>query len=171
MYKIQSNVQLHYSQSFAQFFASFCAASPTNSFWTQMRYNMDSSPEQNVDTMDKDPAMENQLKFRDKQVEPLLPASDHSVRSDNSSATKRAKVDFSIDAILSRTQSTSSAQLLQPQPGQNPNDEPQFSWVYCTRYRPPKLPRKSITSLTLFSFFFFLFLVKNVPGSVSERHI
>lgn len=61
----------------------------------------------------------------------------------------RAKVDFSIEAILSRTTSSNTinvtaSKLYQPLPsgcyGTNPKDV-QFSWVYCTRYRPPKLPR------------------------------
>lgn len=65
----------------------------------------------------------------------------------------KPKVDFSIEAILSSRTSTSTAIVvsssdmfnaeMKTNSAKNP-DDPQFSWVYCTRYRPPKLPRKSL---------------------------
>jgi len=66
---------------------------------------------------------------------------DSSNRNSTENAVKRVKVDFSIDAILSRTQSSTQSKIVHPQLECNPEDDPQFSWVYCTRYRPPKLPR------------------------------
>ncbi|KZS18779.1 Uncharacterized protein APZ42_015359 [Daphnia magna] len=62
----------------------------------------------------------------------------------------KPKVDFSIEAILSsRTSPTSaivvtSSEIYSSESKTNSiNDhgDPHFSWVYCTRYRPPKLPR------------------------------
>lgn len=63
----------------------------------------------------------------------------------------KPKVDFSIEAILSSRTTTSStivvnsSEIFGSQSKtysiKNQNDQ-QFSWVYCTRYRPPKLPRK-----------------------------
>ncbi|XP_057381845.1 homeobox protein XHOX-7.1-like [Daphnia carinata] len=62
----------------------------------------------------------------------------------------KPKVDFSIEAILSSRTSPASAivvtssEIFSSQSKTNSiNDhgDPHFSWVYCTRYRPPKLPR------------------------------
>ena len=67
-------------------------------------------------------------------------------------ATKaRAKADFSIDAILSSRTSTPVVVVSPPEMFSSESktrtiishtEDPQFSWVYCTRYRPPKLPSK-----------------------------
>lgn len=67
----------------------------------------------------------------------------------------KPKVDFSIEAILSsRTSPTSaivvtSSEIYSSESKTNSiNDhgDPHFSWVYCTRYRPPKLPRKLLVN-------------------------
>ena len=63
----------------------------------------------------------------------------------------RAKADFSIDAILSSRTSTPVVVVSPPEIFCTDSQthsiishgkDPEFSWVYCTRYRPPKLPRK-----------------------------
>lgn len=71
---------------------------------------------------------------------------------ENCTNTKtRAKADFSIDAILSSRTSTPVVVVSPPEMFCSDskthtiisrNKDPEFSWVYCTRYRPPKLPRK-----------------------------
>lgn len=75
------------------------------------------------------------------QIKEVSEAKESSSQNSAENAVKRVKVDFSIDAILSRTQPSSQSKIVHPQPKCNPEDDPQFSWVYCTRYRPPKLPR------------------------------
>ena len=55
------------------------------------------------------------------------------------------KVDFSIDAILSPSQrpvANNSSPDQHSELKKNITDST-ISWLYCTRYRPPKLPRKS----------------------------
>ena len=69
---------------------------------------------------------------------------------ENCANTKtRAKADFSIDAILSSRTSTPVVVISPPEmfcadskTHSIISKDPEFSWVYCTRYRPPKLPRK-----------------------------
>ncbi|XP_046647789.1 homeobox protein XHOX-7.1-like [Daphnia pulicaria] len=62
----------------------------------------------------------------------------------------KPKVDFSIEAILSSRTSTPSAIVVTSSDiftsesksrSISDHSDPNFSWVYCTRYRPPKLPR------------------------------
>ena len=93
--------------------------------------------------------------IRDEMQEKMLsPAHDNPIKTENTSAAKRVKVDFSIDAILSRTQPSSSSNPVHSEPSdptEDPKDDPQFSWVYCTRYRPPKLPRKFVHVNTMSS--------------------
>lgn len=68
-----------------------------------------------------------------------------------SAAKTKPKVDFSIEAILSSRSSATSKVVFSPPElfcsetklnSISDQSDPQFSWVYCTRYRPPKLPRK-----------------------------
>jgi hypothetical protein len=63
----------------------------------------------------------------------------------------KPKVDFSIEAILSSRTSAPSAIVVTSSEifnsesksrSINDHSDPNFSWVYCTRYRPPKLPRE-----------------------------
>ncbi|KAI9562121.1 hypothetical protein GHT06_013086 [Daphnia sinensis] len=62
----------------------------------------------------------------------------------------KPKVDFSIEAILSSRTSSASAIVVTSSEiyssesktnSINDHGDPHFSWVFCTRYRPPKLPR------------------------------
>ncbi len=70
---------------------------------------------------------------------------------ESSTIKTKPKVDFSIEAILSSRPSVSSnivvnsSEIFSSESKSNTinnRNDPQFSWVYCTRYRPPKLPRK-----------------------------
>ncbi len=84
---------------------------------------------------------------------------------DPSPVKTRARVDFSIDAILSTPSHRTSPSPVVVEVSVSPENyhsgdsspspkscsnvqlqETQFSWIYCTRYRPPKLPSKLLSS-------------------------
>lgn len=88
----------------------------------------------------------------------------------------KSKVDFSIEAILSSRPTDHTRKCQSPEEYRadkkerciNSPIETQFSWVYCTRYRPPKLPSKQLQSHHPFAFHYFHY-VQGVKREMNLR--
>ena len=105
---------------------------------------------------------------------------------DPSPVKTRARVDFSIDAILSTPSHRTSPSPVVVEVSVSPENyhsgdsspspkscsnvqlqETQFSWIYCTRYRPPKLPSK-LSSSNIFGCELFEIISISVQGVKKE---
>ena len=101
--------------------------------------------------------------------------------TDSSTVKIKPKIDFSIEAILSSrpiisapsTIVVSSSEIFNSESKSSTNDnrnDPQFSWVYCTRYRPPKLPRKKLLNCSLKKLTVTIFFCKGAKREINLRN-